>query len=230
MTRVLYELHGRDGYRFSPYSWRTIFALLHKGLAFERVPMKFTDRTPIAPSGQDRVPVLVDGSQWISDSWLIACHLDEVYPAAPSLFGGTVGRAEALFINKWADLVLHAALRPIVVPEVISHTHPDDRDWFRQSREAMFGMTLEDLGANRDEALRQLDQVLEPVRAVLATQPYLSGQEPAYADFIVMGSFMWARCSCPVALIDKADAVHDWRRRMLSLFDGYGANAPGYDA
>ncbi len=68
MTRVLHELHGRDGHRFSPYCWRAIMALKHKGLDFERVPMKFTDRSAIAPSGQDRVPVLVDGERWISDS------------------------------------------------------------------------------------------------------------------------------------------------------------------
>ena len=38
MTRILHELHGRDGHRFSPYCWRAIMALKHKGLLTARQP------------------------------------------------------------------------------------------------------------------------------------------------------------------------------------------------
>ena len=107
MTPTLYELAGRDGHRFSPYCWRTLMALKHKGLAFERVAMKFTDRACIAASGQDRVP--------------------------------------------------------------------------------------------------------------------------AYADYILFGTFMWPRCSSPVRLLEADDPLASWRRRMLGLFDGFAAAAPGYE-
>jgi glutathione S-transferase len=35
--------------------------------------------------------VLVDGETAITDSWHIACYLDEAYPDRPSLFGGDIG-------------------------------------------------------------------------------------------------------------------------------------------
>jgi len=229
MTRILYELHGRDQYRFSPYCWRTIMALHHKGLEFERIPMKLTDRACIAPSGQDRVPVLVDDKTWINDSWAIACYLEETYGDAPSLFGGAAGQRLAEFVNRWADHTDHGALRAIAVPDAWRHIDPDDREWFRQSREKMFGRPLETLRAERDGALPAFRDALEPARAVLAAQPYLSGKAPAYADYILLGTFMWPRCSSPYPLLDADDPVHHWRGRMLTLFDAAAANAPGYD-
>ena len=61
MTRVLYELAGAGEVRFSPNCWRSIYALHHKGLPFERRPIKFSEKDRIAFSGQNLVPVLQDG-------------------------------------------------------------------------------------------------------------------------------------------------------------------------
>ena len=46
---------------FSPYCWRTKFALAHKGIPVETVPWRFTDKAALAFSGQDKVPALRDG-------------------------------------------------------------------------------------------------------------------------------------------------------------------------
>jgi glutathione S-transferase len=51
-------------------------ALAPKCLSFETVPWRFTGKDGIAFSGQERVPVLVDGAKTISDSWAIANYLD----------------------------------------------------------------------------------------------------------------------------------------------------------
>jgi glutathione S-transferase len=230
MTRTLYELAGRDEFRFSPYCWRSLFALKHKGLDFGRVPMKFTDRACIAASGQDRVPVLDDGGTIVSDSWNIAVFLESEYPDRPSLFGGPIGQGTALVFNKWVDMSVQAALRPIAVPGAFKHVDPDDRDWFRVSREAIFGTTLEALAEGQTDALAQLRAVLEPVRAALASQPYLCGEAPAYVDYILMGSFMWPRGCSDVVLLETDDPVYAWRARMLGLFDGFAAGAAGYAA
>ena len=229
MTRVLHELHGRDGHRFSPYCWRAIMALKHKGLDFERAPMKFTDRSAIAPSGQDRVPVLVDGERWINDSWAIAEYLEDTYPDVPSLFGGAMGRAQAKFFNKWVDMSVHARLRALVVPDTFKHAHPDDSDWFRESRENMFSMKLEDMRGDVDGLKAELHATLAPLRATLETQPYLCGESPAYADYIFFGSRMWQRCASPLKLFDADDPIPPWRARLLAAFDGYAGEAPGYE-
>ena len=98
MTIKLYELAGaEDNRRFSPYCWRIRFALEHKQLEFETVACRFTDKHVIAFSGQDKVPVLVDGDEIVSDSWAIACYLEQTYPDRPSLFGGPAGQALSRF-------------------------------------------------------------------------------------------------------------------------------------
>ncbi len=56
MTITVHELDGTGDVRFSPYCWRTLLALRHKGFHdFERVPVSFRDRSPIAFSNQERV-------------------------------------------------------------------------------------------------------------------------------------------------------------------------------
>ncbi len=65
----LYDLAGADPTRrFSPYCWRIRLALLHKGLPFETIPWRFTDKPVIAFAGSDKVPVLVDGDKILHDS------------------------------------------------------------------------------------------------------------------------------------------------------------------
>ena len=91
MAIRLYDLAGaEDDRRFSPYCWRAKMALKHKGLEFETIPWRFTDKAAIAASGSSTVPVLVDGGQTIADSWRIALYLDEAYPSRPAQMFGDV--------------------------------------------------------------------------------------------------------------------------------------------
>ena len=108
MAIVLYELGGKEGQRYSQFSWRTRLALAHKGLDFDTVPVAVSDKAAIAFSGQTKVPILKDGETVVSDSWKIAEHLEQAYPDRPSLFGGERGQALARFVNIWADRQLVA--------------------------------------------------------------------------------------------------------------------------
>ena len=67
---------------------------------------------------------------------------------------------------------------------------------------------------------------LEPARRVLKDQKFLSGDAPAYPDYILLGSFLWPRTISPLELLEKDDAVYAWRERMLDQFDGFARNAP----
>ena len=75
-TMKLYELSLSEGRTVSPFVWRVRFCLAHKGLDPERVPISYHDKDQLAFSGQDRVPVLVDGDTVVTDSWKIACYLE----------------------------------------------------------------------------------------------------------------------------------------------------------
>lgn len=216
MTIKLYELAGaEDNRRFSPYCWRIRFALEHKQLEFETVACRFTDKDVIAFSGQDKVPVLVDGDRVVSDSWAIACYLEETYPDRPSLFGGPAGQSLSRFYVDWADMALHGALIRLLASDIHAHLHEKDKGYFRESREKRFGTTLEEFCSDSTRALQELKRLLAPLRRTLLSQPYLGGHAPLYADYTVMGALMWARSVSQVALLEPDDPVALWRSCLL---------------
>jgi glutathione S-transferase len=216
MAIKLYELAGaEDNRRFSPYCWRIRFALEHKQLEFETVACHFTDKDVIAFSGQDKVPVLVDGNEVVSDSWAIACYLEQTYPDCPSLFGGPAGQALSRFYVDWADTVLHGTLIRPLASDIHAHLHEKDKDYFRESREKRFGATLEAFCSDQAQALQELKRLLAPLRRTLQSQPYLGGDAPLYADYTVIGAFMWARSVSQLPLLEPNDPVALWRSRLL---------------
>ena len=229
MAIKLYDLTGaEDDRRFSPYCWRTKMALKHKGLEFEAVPWRFTEKDAIAFSGSSTVPVLVDGGQTVTDSWRIALYLDEAYPSRPGLFEGSEARALAEFFAQWAFRAMHPAVMKVIVLDLFSRIHEKDKAYFRASREKRFGMTLEEYGADPKGALAALRGALEPVRPVLVQNAFVSGKGPGYADYILFGVFQWARVMSPIRLLEPDDPVFAWRERMLDLFGGYARQAKGF--
>lgn len=228
MTLKLYDLAGAtDDLRFSPYCWRVKMALKHKGLPVAEIPWRLTEKETIAFSEQTRVPVLVDGDRVISDSWEIARYLEMQYPDRPSLFGGNVGEAEALFIKFWCEQTLHPIVLKIILPDLFQRLHDKDKAYFRESREKRLGMTLEAFAEPTEAAIATLQQSLSPLRVTLERQAYLGGTAPCFADYIVFGVLQWAGVMCPIELLSPTDPVYSWRDRLLDAFGGYARTALG---
>jgi len=229
MGLQLYDLAGAEPERrFSPYCWRIKMALKHKGLLFDTIPWRFTDKDMISFSGQGRVPVLLDGDRVISDSWTIATYLEDAHPDRPLLFGGEGGRAVTRFVNAWADVILVSGIVRLIVTDIFAHLDQKDRSYFRETREKRLGEKLEKVTADRETKVLGFRKTLEPMRIVLAAQPYLGGEAPVYADYAVFGCFQWARCVSSFPLLLKDDSVWAWRDRLLSAFDGFARKALGY--
>jgi len=229
MAITLYDLAGaEDDRRFSPYCWRTKMALKHKGLEFETVPWRFTEKDAIAFANSKTVPVIKDGDTAIADSWNIAIYLDDAYPQRPGLMEGAATRALTELVNTWAFRTLQPALFRVVILDIYARLHDRDKAYFRESREKRFGMTLEDFAAEPKQRLADFRGVLEIVRPSLVQHPFLSGHGPGYADYIVFGAFQWARCVSPIRLLEPDDPVYAWRERMLDLFGGFAREAKGY--
>jgi len=227
MTITLHELAAADpNIRFSPYCWRTRFALAHKGLPVATLPWHFTQQDRIAFSGQGRVPVLVDDEMVVVDSWQIALYLERAYPDRPSLFGGAGGVAHGVFINDWADQTLQPGIARLIVADIWQALRPEDQPYFRESREKLFRRPLEAVVEGREERVVEFRRLLAPLRTVLHRQPWLGGAAPDYADYIVLGSLQWPRCISRFALLEDNDPVRAWRDRGLALFEGLGAAAP----
>ena len=230
MTLKLFELVGTDAARpFSPYCWRTRMALAHKGLGVESIPWCFTEKQAIAPHRSEKVPVLIDGETSVADSWAIANYLEDRYPDRPSLFGGEGGRAVGRMINWWGDVTVVGGMFPLIVADIPAHLKPVDAAYFRQSREARFGKPLEEVMAARDTSVDGFRRALDPLRLTLRTQPFLGGEAPNYADYIVFGAFQWARVVSPFKLLAENDPVYAWRGKLLDAFDGMARKSPGYD-
>lgn len=229
MARKLFELCGHDPERlFSPYCWRSRMALAHKGLAVETVPWRFTETERLAFAGSKTVPVLVDGDAAVADSAAIAEYLDTAYPDRPALFPG--GPASYAFLAAWADTVLHAGIARLIVSDIPPLLDDVARDYFVKSREQRFGMTLGEVTAGREARLPDFRASLQPLRRVLARQPFLGGATPDYGDYIAFGCFMWARSVSPLRLLEADDPIWAWRERLLDRHDGMARRAPAAEA
>ena len=220
MSLTLFELRARDGQRYSQFSWRATMALAHKGLRAAHTPVRVSDKAAIAFSSQDKVPILVDGKDVIPDSWRIAEHLESRYPDAPSLFGGETGHGLARFINAWVDRTLIGRLVPLLAADVVPMLDEADGLYLRSQFERFFGRPLEELATARDKDIVSFRKLLDPARAVMRAQPFLSGANPAYADYILFSLLQWARIVSTFEVLEPKDALAAWRERMLDLFGG----------
>ena len=224
----LFDLTGaNEAIRFSPFCWRTKMCLKHKGLDFEALPWRFTETARLEMSGQGRVPVLIDGDKIVHDSWNIAVYLDEAYPDRPMLMKDAAARAAARMTQDWANGTLFGPLRPIAVGDVLKLLAEPDVGYFRESREKMFGMPLEEAcsEAKRTEGKTKLGQLLRTIDGTLSEHAYLGGDEPYLGDYIVFGTLMWPHTVSPDFELDGDTASAAWFQRMLDLFDNYGRGA-----
>ncbi len=225
MSIQLYDLATADPkLRFSPYCWRVKMALAHKGLTWDEVPSHFTDKDELPQPNAGTVPVLVDGNNVVGDSWAIAEYLDQRYPDKP-LFGCAESKSTALLIKFWIERTVQPFITRMGVGDFMETLHEKDKAYFRQTREKRFGMPIEEYMSNREHTREGFVAALEPLRAMLAEQPYLAGAHPAYADYIVFGALQWMRCGSPFPALKRDDPVFTYRERMLDLFDGLGRRA-----
>lgn len=203
-------------------------ALAHKGLQFETIPWRFTEKDAIAFSGQGAVPVLVDGPRTVFDSWRIALYLDEAYPERPLLMDSEQARGAIFVFKHWCERSIHPEVFQVIVLDLFAHLHNKDKAYFRESREKRLGTTLEALGSDRMPAIARLRKALDPLRPVLLEQPFVGGRSPSFADYILLGPFQWARVMSPARLIEPDDPVHAWRERMLDIHGGIARRALGF--
>jgi len=220
---TLWELGGREGRRYSLFSWRTRLALRHKQLDFESVPVRMSDKAVIAFSRGKTVPIVKDGETVVRDSWKIAEYLESRYPDAPTLFGGAIGQGVTQTFNVWADRVLVLPMLALIVADVHERVDPADEKYFRESMEKILKMTLEEARKGRAEAMARLTRTLEPMQALLKRQPWIAGAHPAYADYILFSIFQWARVMSSHEVLEEGP-LREWRERVLDLHGGFARN------
>ena len=228
---ILYELDAINEQYFSPYTWRILMSLKHKELysSTKRVQVKFSDKSAIKHKGFNTVPVLEDDKIWVGESFQIAKYLEENYPDKPSLFGGEENMNLTRIINEILDPKILSILARIIVADVYKVIQPDDRIYFKKSREKVLKNTLEEIELESNKYIPVLQKALNPFREIIKNNNYLSGSKPMYCDYLLFGFFMWARNSSPKQLLNTDDVLWHWRERMLNLFNGFAKKSNGYD-
>ena len=103
-------------------------------------------------------------------------------------------------MNGWADASVNGAIFPLVVADLVDRVRPQDKDYVVESRTKRVGTS--DFAAfqknAREKGLVALRSALVPARRVLKEQKFLSGDAPAYPDYILFGSFLWPRVISPI--------------------------------
>lgn len=161
----LYGFPGSTNYE------RVVMALRHKGLEFEDVDVPFDDRSEVrAVSGQDLVPVLVDGETVVHDSPVILQYLDRTRPDTPLYPADPARRAEVEVFIDWFNRVWK------VPPNAI---------------EAELGKESPD-AARIDAWSREMRDHLARFEALLQGRPYLMGHGVGAADFVAFPFLRYA--------------------------------------
>jgi len=194
---------------FSTNVERVALALAHKGIAVEYVDVADADRSPVvAISGQELVPVLVDGDRIVSDSPAILDYLEERFPE-PALYPADESRrAEVRIFVAWFN---HVWKRP---PNLIAAEEEKPEP---------------DRGRIAELAQRITD-ALVLFESLLAGRDYLFGDELTVADVVAFPFLKYAviweegdehrfheilRDAMPLG--DRCPRLEAWIRRMDAL-------------
>ena len=219
----LYELVVDNGLAISPYVWRIRYALAHKGLLCETVSLGFTEIAKTFGGRFKTVPVIEQGDTMLAESWDIAEHLDQAFPERPALFAGPAEHAMVRLTEAWFSAEIMRKMFLIYALDIHNAIRPEDRAYFRRSREERLkGITLEQATADRESRLPALRSALAPLRAHLSRFPYLGGAAPNYADYIVLGAFLWVAGVSTLPLLAHDDSLRAWLDRGFDLYGGLG--------
>jgi glutathione S-transferase len=156
---------------FSTNVERVALALAHKGIDVDWVDVDPDDRSEVVRvSGQELVPVLVEGDRVLSDSPVILEHLEERFPERPLYPADPARRAELRTFVDWFNRVWKRPPNLIVAEE--GKAEPD--------RERIA------------ELERRIADALPRFEDLLSGRDYLFGDELSAADVVAFPFLKYA--------------------------------------
>nr|OQO23264.1 hypothetical protein B0A51_08516 [Rachicladosporium sp. CCFEE 5018] len=197
---VLYDLACIHCECFSPVVWRIRLMLNYKQIPYRTVFVEFPDIEPtlkalgISPASSEKkysVPAIYHqpSNKYIMDSDAISKFLEFTYPEPSLQLSSDLGTE----IEAQGRAVLGPVLSIAVPPREIDHLSPRTAEYFRRTREARWGHTLESLieGDNEEQAwtaaqegMKEQDKLIKTNRA---EGPFVLGAMPSYTDFFIAG-------------------------------------------
>ncbi|VDB92333.1 unnamed protein product [Peniophora sp. CBMAI 1063] len=194
---------------WSPNSWKTRILLNLKGLSHRTEWMTFT-QTPKTISAlglgpretsdprKYTVPTIYDPStdRAVMGSQAIARYLEDQYPDSPAVLPAGTRALQAAFYNEISE----ALIVPIFTSLVGKHlekTQDVDRDYFRKSREIIFGCTFDEIAPKGEKVQAALDQITSILgRAASYISEgrgrFVGENRPLNADVNLVAMLIWA--------------------------------------
>ena len=221
MTIILYDLSCTNNRRPSPFCWRVKYALAHKSLEFETVPVKFTEVATHLEGKFTTVPTIIDNGKVINGSNAIVEYINHEYRQNPLIIEDS-DLVQTASLDEWQMNDILPNLFKIYALDIYNGAFPEDQDYFRTSREKDLNCTLEQAAIGRDIALDSVREKLNRLRRIIATRPFLCGDKPNYADYIIISSFLWVASVSTLPLLTADDPLLEWITRCQDLFNGLG--------
>jgi len=223
MTIQIYELCGADPkHLFSPHCWKVRMAVAHKELPWKTIPIPFTEVATTEGGETRRLPVIRDGQTVVEESYEIAKYLETTYPDKPGLLGGEGGEALTLQIVNWSQVSLHPEVAKLCLMDIYNSLAPVDQEFFRSSREKMFGCTLEEFSSKHAKYPEALNKALTPLELTLKRQAFIGGSRPLFADYAVFGALQWLHTTSSTDYLSGDSKVSQWFDSLLDMYDGMG--------
>ncbi len=202
-------------------------ALAHLGVDFERIPTRFVDIADVENGACNTVPVIRHGEQVVTDSFDIGLHLRRSYPDNPrKLFEGIGATRLCRFIEAWALASVHPFVGRWAMLDIHNMLEPQSAIYFRDSRQHRIGTTLEAYVADREEQVEGFLAGLAPLRQTVQRQPFIGGDSPRFADYLVFSRFQWLRVASGLSMMPKDDPVAEWIERCLDLHGALARSVP----
>ncbi|KAI9464244.1 hypothetical protein HD554DRAFT_1286084 [Boletus coccyginus] len=209
---IFYDIPSKLGIKaWSPNTWKTRYALNIKGVPYKTEWVEYPDIAALAkkigapPTATDNdgtpkytLPIINDPNtgKVIADSFLIAEYLDATYPNGTTLFPPGTKPLIAAF-----ESGVVGAIREILLLQLAVSCHilnPVSEKYFRETREARFGLKIEEfspVGPKRDADLAKGKEGLAAVNAWLTKSEgkFVLGDTISYADSVLAGWLGWIK-------------------------------------
>ncbi|KAJ7605039.1 hypothetical protein DFH06DRAFT_1253350 [Mycena polygramma] len=225
-TITLYDIastHPRQ--TWSPSTAKARYALNYKGIPHKTVFLEYEEIEPLCKklgakptseaSPKYTLPVIYDpvANVAVSDSIEIARFLDATFPDTPRLIPEGTAAFHYAFTDAHAATL--SAFITYALPASLPFLNPASQEYFRRTREELFGgRRLEDVlptgeahTALWSEVKDALGQVDGWIRKNGADSKYFMGETLCYADITVAGFLRWGKM---VLGKDKWDDIMTW--------------------
>ncbi|KAI9294886.1 hypothetical protein K502DRAFT_316401 [Neoconidiobolus thromboides FSU 785] len=226
-----YDLVNKpNGKHFSPFAWRSVMALKHKSIDFEHHSFKVAsvkeEITKLSNGEWNKIPFIkFDDGSYIYDSPKIAIYLEANYPENP-LFPN--GRHFATFLENSSCNFL-PLFRSVVLDIYNSIEDEKDRKYFRDSRQALYRTSLENLAGKKEDHKVDVEKMLLSYRITLADSKFLEGDKVTYSDYILFGHLKFVQMASietfnAIVTNHKDPSLNNWFSSIQNLYGGYAAS------